>query len=55
MILSRYSWAVRPLPQDLGVWCKKSIKLGHTDTITLKRCMIGMEKNNLFQMETLSA
>ncbi len=33
----------------LGFWCKKSIKLGHTDTITLKRCVIGMEKNNLFK------
>ncbi|WP_220398788.1 hypothetical protein, partial [Bacillus clarus] len=46
------------LPFDLSLfskdmvfrfWCKKSIKLGHTDTITLKRCVIGMEKKNLFK------
>ncbi len=31
--------------QDIsGFWCKKSIKLGHTDITTLQRCVIGMKK-----------
>lgn len=28
---------------------KYSLKFGHTDTITLKRCVIGMEKKNWFK------
>jgi len=30
-------------------WCKKSLKLGHTDTMTLKRGVIGMKTKNLFK------
>ncbi|SDZ42699.1 hypothetical protein SAMN04488156_1354 [Bacillus sp. 166amftsu] len=36
-----------------GFWCKKSIKLGHTDTSTLKG-RDQYEKANSIQVETLS-
>ncbi|MCU5667596.1 hypothetical protein OCB72_23175, partial [Bacillus cereus] len=37
------------LVQKLQNILKKSFRLGHTDTITLKKDVIGMEKKNLFK------
>ncbi len=36
-------------------WCKKSSKLGHTDTTTLKKEHDQYGKPKFIQMETLSA
>ncbi len=35
-------------------WCKKSIKLGHTDTMTLKKGCHRYENEKFVQVETLS-
>ncbi|QWH32119.1 hypothetical protein EXW51_30375 (plasmid) [Bacillus mycoides] len=36
-------------------WCKKSIKLGHTDITTLEKVCDQYEKGKFIQMEALSA
>jgi hypothetical protein len=36
-------------------WCKKSIKLGHTDITTLEKVCDQYEKGKFVQMEALSA
>jgi len=38
-----------------GFWCKKSSKLGHTDTIILKKGHDQYGKPKFVQMETLPA
>ncbi len=43
------TWVLSVLVQKLQDNCNESLNLGHTDTITLKKCVIGMEKQNLFK------
>ncbi len=40
---------IQVLVQKLQDNYKSSLKLGHTDTIALNRCVIGMEKKNWFK------
>ncbi|OOQ93266.1 hypothetical protein BW898_19765 [Bacillus cereus] len=41
------------LVQKLQDNCKYSLKLGHNDSIILKKCVIGMEKELLVQKNTV--
>lgn len=41
--------------QRKGFWCKKSIKLGHTDITTLEKVCDQYEKGKFVQMEAVSA
>lgn len=46
-MLSRFWTDKKVQVQKLQNICKYSLKLGHTDTITLKKDVISIEKQNL--------